>query len=343
MAVNSTAHFWTVKACLPAMMEADHGHIVTIASSAGLCGTPGLADYCASKVCSHRTICGHSLPASTRVSPLCLFQASPTAPASGTPLPTSTRRPPSSLTSRFAWRCASRASTASRRPASVHSSSRRECSREPPPSEWLDALAARCPLSPHATCVAPSGRPERARTQPLTCHVPSHSGGHGSCRCSSPSGRPTRSSLPSGVTKRLGRPRQHCSSTVGALLGDVPDRTTHTPWLNSQVLVMPFAIHLAPICRAILPVSVCDATVEWCAIKLPALDGPGARDRAPFPICHDSRTPSHPLPLHPLHRVVLFRFGVLDSMNDFKGRGAGGKAPYPVGSSVKTRSSPKVA
>jgi len=86
---------------------------------------------------------------------------------------------------------------------------------------------------------------------------------------------------------------------VGALLGDVPDRTTHTPWLNSQVLVMPFAIHLAPICRAILPVSVCDATVEW--------------------------------------------FGVLDSMNDFKGRGAGGKAPYPVGSSVKTRSSPKVA
>jgi hypothetical protein len=50
MAVNSTAHFWTAKACLPSMMDNNHGHIVTIASSAGLCGTPGLADYCASKV-----------------------------------------------------------------------------------------------------------------------------------------------------------------------------------------------------------------------------------------------------------------------------------------------------
>jgi len=49
MAVNATAHFWTVKATLPQMMAADHGHIVTIASSAGLSGTPGLADYCASK------------------------------------------------------------------------------------------------------------------------------------------------------------------------------------------------------------------------------------------------------------------------------------------------------
>jgi len=50
MAVNATAHFWTAKACLPSMMENNHGHIVTISSSAGLCGTPGLADYCASKV-----------------------------------------------------------------------------------------------------------------------------------------------------------------------------------------------------------------------------------------------------------------------------------------------------
>lgn len=49
MAVNATAHFWTVKAVLPAMIEADHGHIVTISSSAGLVGVPGLADYCACK------------------------------------------------------------------------------------------------------------------------------------------------------------------------------------------------------------------------------------------------------------------------------------------------------
>ena len=49
MAVNVRAHFWTVKSVLPAMLAANHGHIVTIASSAGLLGVPGLADYSASK------------------------------------------------------------------------------------------------------------------------------------------------------------------------------------------------------------------------------------------------------------------------------------------------------
>ena len=34
---------------MPAMMEKNHGHIVTIASSAGLFGVAGLMDYCASK------------------------------------------------------------------------------------------------------------------------------------------------------------------------------------------------------------------------------------------------------------------------------------------------------
>ena len=48
-AVNALAHFWTVRAALPAMLAADKGHIVTVASSAGLLGVPGLADYCASK------------------------------------------------------------------------------------------------------------------------------------------------------------------------------------------------------------------------------------------------------------------------------------------------------
>jgi len=50
-------------------------------------------------------------------------------------------------------------------------------------------------------------------------------------------------------------------------------------------------------------------------------------------------------PVHSVSRPFLFpciRFGVLDSMNDFKGRGAA-KAPYPVGSAGKTRSSTKVA
>ena len=47
--VNALAHFWTVKAFLPAMLEQDFGHVVTIASAAGMCGVPNLTDYCASK------------------------------------------------------------------------------------------------------------------------------------------------------------------------------------------------------------------------------------------------------------------------------------------------------
>ena len=41
--------FQTTKAFLPAMLKRDHGHIVSIASGAGLGGTCGLCDYCASK------------------------------------------------------------------------------------------------------------------------------------------------------------------------------------------------------------------------------------------------------------------------------------------------------
>ncbi|XP_030015598.1 epidermal retinol dehydrogenase 2 isoform X1 [Sphaeramia orbicularis] len=49
MEVNSMAHFWTYKAFLPAMIANNHGHLVSIASSAGLISVNGLADYCASK------------------------------------------------------------------------------------------------------------------------------------------------------------------------------------------------------------------------------------------------------------------------------------------------------
>ncbi|XP_066537939.1 epidermal retinol dehydrogenase 2 [Hoplias malabaricus] len=49
MEVNSMAHFWMYKAFLPAMIAGNHGHLVSIASSAGLIGVSGLADYCASK------------------------------------------------------------------------------------------------------------------------------------------------------------------------------------------------------------------------------------------------------------------------------------------------------
>jgi all-trans-retinol dehydrogenase (NAD+) len=47
--VNTLALFWTTKAFLPGMLERDSGHLVTIASAAGLAGTAKLTDYCSSK------------------------------------------------------------------------------------------------------------------------------------------------------------------------------------------------------------------------------------------------------------------------------------------------------
>lgn len=49
MQVNTMAHFWTLKAFLPAMLRRNDGHVVTIASAAGTAGVAGLVDYCASK------------------------------------------------------------------------------------------------------------------------------------------------------------------------------------------------------------------------------------------------------------------------------------------------------
>ncbi|XP_023246645.1 estradiol 17-beta-dehydrogenase 11-like isoform X2 [Copidosoma floridanum] len=49
MEVNVISHFWTVKAFLPAMLKANKGHIVSIASVAGHVGCPKLVDYTASK------------------------------------------------------------------------------------------------------------------------------------------------------------------------------------------------------------------------------------------------------------------------------------------------------
>ena len=47
--VNTAALFWTSRSFLPAMVAAGEGHIVTMASAAGLIGVAGLSDYCASK------------------------------------------------------------------------------------------------------------------------------------------------------------------------------------------------------------------------------------------------------------------------------------------------------
>lgn len=49
IAVNSLALFWTCRAFLPGMIAAARGHVVTVASAAGLLGVAGLVDYCASK------------------------------------------------------------------------------------------------------------------------------------------------------------------------------------------------------------------------------------------------------------------------------------------------------
>lgn len=47
--VNVLAHFWTIKAFLPGMIESKKGHIVNVASMAGFSGINKLVDYCASK------------------------------------------------------------------------------------------------------------------------------------------------------------------------------------------------------------------------------------------------------------------------------------------------------
>jgi all-trans-retinol dehydrogenase (NAD+) len=49
MKVNTMALFWVSKAFLPQMIENGRGHLVTISSAGGILGTPGLADYSASK------------------------------------------------------------------------------------------------------------------------------------------------------------------------------------------------------------------------------------------------------------------------------------------------------
>lgn len=50
--VNALSNFWTVKAFLPKMIENNHGHIVTISSTASFTSVPLLVDYCASKSAS---------------------------------------------------------------------------------------------------------------------------------------------------------------------------------------------------------------------------------------------------------------------------------------------------
>jgi short-subunit dehydrogenase len=49
LAINTLSLFWTAKAFLPQMIERHRGHVVTIASAAGLIGVAKLTDYATSK------------------------------------------------------------------------------------------------------------------------------------------------------------------------------------------------------------------------------------------------------------------------------------------------------
>lgn len=54
--VNTLAHFWTIKAFLPDMTKAGHGHIVNMAS---FLGTIGVANLCKHSMmhCADRLPC----------------------------------------------------------------------------------------------------------------------------------------------------------------------------------------------------------------------------------------------------------------------------------------------
>jgi short-subunit dehydrogenase len=47
--VNTLAHFWTLKAFLPAMIKNNAGHIITVSSIMGIASSAQMTDYCASK------------------------------------------------------------------------------------------------------------------------------------------------------------------------------------------------------------------------------------------------------------------------------------------------------
>lgn len=49
MVINAECHSWLVRDVLPEMMKLNQGHIVSIASIAGVAGIPAGTDYCASK------------------------------------------------------------------------------------------------------------------------------------------------------------------------------------------------------------------------------------------------------------------------------------------------------
>lgn len=53
MVINAESHFWLCKEFIEPMMNKNSGHVVSISSIAGLAGTPGMTDYCASKFAAY--------------------------------------------------------------------------------------------------------------------------------------------------------------------------------------------------------------------------------------------------------------------------------------------------
>lgn len=49
MEVNTLSHYWTVKEFLPAMVQKNHGHVITVASLASFVGFGEIAPYASSK------------------------------------------------------------------------------------------------------------------------------------------------------------------------------------------------------------------------------------------------------------------------------------------------------
>lgn len=47
--VNVLAHFWTLEAFLPSMIQRNHGHVVALSSMCGVLGLPNVVPYCSSK------------------------------------------------------------------------------------------------------------------------------------------------------------------------------------------------------------------------------------------------------------------------------------------------------
>lgn len=63
--VNIASHFILIKEFLPAMLRANKGHVVTIASMASFMAAPGLVDYCCTKVAALYLNDGRSCPVTT--------------------------------------------------------------------------------------------------------------------------------------------------------------------------------------------------------------------------------------------------------------------------------------